>query len=91
MNKSAYLVVTSAIAIDGTIAKPGTLVEVTDAEARNLLARGKARVATEKDGAPAPDDTAGTAEGEGTEAAAADDQAKAADAPAKTTRAKANQ
>lgn len=56
MNKaplSVFLVITSAIVIDGAIAKAGSLVEVSDTEARNLLHRGKARVATDEDAAKA--------------------------------------
>jgi ribosomal protein L9 len=43
------LKLTSAIALDGKIFRPGTLVEVTDNEAKNLLQRGKAVLATEAD------------------------------------------
>lgn len=53
MNKSIFLVLTSAIAIDGAIARAGSLVEVSELEAKNLLHRGKARLATAEDGAPA--------------------------------------
>lgn len=54
---SVFLVIVSAVAIDGNIATAGTLVEVTDAEARNLLHRGKARLATAEDGVPEGDET----------------------------------
>lgn len=50
---SVFLVLTSALVIKGAICRAGTLVEVTEAQAVNFLQRGKARLATEKDGAPA--------------------------------------
>lgn len=40
------LKLTSAIAVDGEILKAGRLVQVTDSEAKNLLGRGKAVLAT---------------------------------------------
>lgn len=39
--KSVLLKLTSAIVISGAIAKAGEVVEVTELEAKNLLARGK--------------------------------------------------
>lgn len=39
--KSVLIKLTSAIAIAGSIAKAGEVVEVTELEAKNLLARGK--------------------------------------------------
>lgn len=39
--KSVLIKLTSAIAIAGAIAKAGEVVEVTELEAKNLLARGK--------------------------------------------------
>lgn len=39
--KSVLLKLTSAIVISGSIAKAGEVVEVTELEAKNLLARGK--------------------------------------------------
>lgn len=48
--KSVFLVVTSALAIAGSIAAPGDLIEVSEAEAVNFLNRGKARLATAEDG-----------------------------------------
>lgn len=56
MSKSIFLVLTSAIAIDGGICKKDALVEVSELEAKNLLHRGKARLATADDGAPANGD-----------------------------------
>jgi hypothetical protein len=47
--KSVTLKLTSAIAMDGEIYRAGSLVEVTDADARNLLHRGKAVLATADD------------------------------------------
>lgn len=54
--KSVFLVLTSAIAIDGQICRKGSLVEVSDLEARSFLHRGKARLATAEDGAPEEDE-----------------------------------
>lgn len=48
--KSVFLVLTSAIGLDGVIAKAGDLIEVAEQEAAGLLARGKARLATAEDG-----------------------------------------
>lgn len=76
MKDSVFLVIESAVVIDGQIASKGALVEVTDTEARNLLARGKARVATEADGAPDAEPAADTA-GQG------EAETKPADKPAK--------
>ena len=50
--ESVFLKLTSAIAIDGAVVRAGSLVEVTQAEAKNLMHRGKAVLATERDGAP---------------------------------------
>lgn len=47
--KTIWLKVTSAIVVGGDIAKPGELVEVTQTEAKNLLHRGKAELATAED------------------------------------------
>ncbi len=52
MSQNVYLVVTSAFVLAGDIVTPDMLVEVTDSEARNLLSRGKARLATADDGVP---------------------------------------
>lgn len=46
--KSVLLKLTSAIAISGAIAKAGEVVEVTESEAKNLLARGKAKLHDEQ-------------------------------------------
>lgn len=48
MNKSVVLKVTSAFLVGGQVAKAGELVEVTMAEAKDLLHRGKATLATSK-------------------------------------------
>lgn len=47
--KTAHLKLTSAIAFGGTIQRAGTIVEVSESEARNLLDRGKAVLATADD------------------------------------------
>lgn len=56
MNKTIFLILTSAIAIEGGICRAGELIEVDEREARNLLHRGKARLATAEDGAPVDDE-----------------------------------
>lgn len=43
---SVTLKVTSAFLVGGALARPGELVEVTVSEAKDLLARGKAELAT---------------------------------------------
>jgi len=57
--ESVFLKLTSAIAIDGAVVRAGSLVEVTQTEAKNLLHRGKAVLATERDGAPVAGDDDG--------------------------------
>lgn len=52
--KSYILKLTSAVAIDGQIARAGSLVELDEATAKNLLHRGKAVLATEEDGVEQP-------------------------------------
>lgn len=54
--QSVFLVLTSALVIDGEVIRAGTLVEVSEREAKNFLHRGKARLATEADGAPKSDE-----------------------------------
>lgn len=49
--KTVTLKLASAIAIDGDVVKRGSLVEVDEALAINLLNRGKAELATAEDGA----------------------------------------
>lgn len=46
--KSVLIKLTSAIAISGAIAKAGEVVEVTELEAKNLLARGKGKLNAEQ-------------------------------------------
>lgn len=48
--KTVTLKLASAIAIDGDVVKRGSLVEVDEALAINLLNRGKAELATDEDG-----------------------------------------
>lgn len=48
MPGSYVLKLTSAIVIDGEVMKSGALVEVTEAEAKNLLSRGKAELHSEQ-------------------------------------------
>lgn len=50
--ETVFLKVSSAFLVGGQLAKAGEVVEVTKAEAKDLLARGKAVVAT---GADAPE------------------------------------
>lgn len=54
--KSYVLFLTSAIVVDGGIVKAGQLVELSEPEAKNLLSRGKARLATADDGYEGADD-----------------------------------
>lgn len=54
--KSYVLKLTSAVAIDGAIMRAGGLVEVSEAEAKNLLHRGKAVLATIEDGVDQQED-----------------------------------
>lgn len=54
--KSYVLKLTSAIVVDGGIVKAGQLVELSEAEAKNLLSRGKAVLATAADGYEGHDD-----------------------------------
>lgn len=49
MSDTIFLKVTSAFLVGGEVAKIGEIVEVTQAEAKDLLARGKAEVATAND------------------------------------------
>lgn len=65
--KSVFLVITSAIVVDGQIAGKDAIVEVTEAEAKNLLGRGKARLATVDDVPELADLAAGNEGGEGEE------------------------
>lgn len=46
--KSVLIKLTSSIAIAGAIAKAGEVVEVTELEAKNLLARGKGKLNDEQ-------------------------------------------
>lgn len=48
--KNYVLKLTSAIVVDGEIIRAGNLVELSEAEAKNLLGRGKAVLATAADG-----------------------------------------
>lgn len=49
MPDSVYLKVTSAFLIGGEIARKGEIVEVSNVEAKDLLSRGKATLATSED------------------------------------------
>lgn len=51
MTKNITIKVTSAFVVRGEIAMPGTLVEVSIDDAKDLLHRGKAELATEADAA----------------------------------------
>lgn len=44
MSNSIVLKLTSAIVVDGEVMKKGSLIEVSEAEAKNLLHRGKAEL-----------------------------------------------
>ena len=58
--KSYVLKLTCALAIDGQIYKAGSLVEVSEAEAKNFLHRGKAVLATAEDGVELQEAQTGT-------------------------------
>lgn len=60
MKQGIFLVLLAAVGLDGALCAAGSLVEVTDTEARNLLHRGKARLATAEDmpAQPADEDEA---------------------------------
>lgn len=64
MTKSVFLKVSSAFLVGGAIAKTGEIVEVTESEAKDLLQRGKATLATASD---APEQAADDAEQTGDE------------------------
>lgn len=55
--KTVILKLASAIAIEGEVVKRGSLVEVDEALAINLLNRGKAVLATAEDGVDLDDET----------------------------------
>lgn len=48
--KTYILKLTSALVISGVVCRAGELVEVSELEAKNFLARGKAELATVEDG-----------------------------------------
>lgn len=48
--KSFYLVVLSAFLLDGAMVRAGDIIEVPGDDAKDLLRRGKARLATADDG-----------------------------------------
>lgn len=56
MKDNVYLVATSAFMVAGSMILADDIVEVSDSEARDLLSRGKARVATAEDGVPQDDE-----------------------------------
>ncbi len=58
MTKSVFLKVSSAFLVGGTIAKTGEIVEVSEGEAKDLLQRGKATLATAADAPAQPADDA---------------------------------
>ncbi len=49
MTKSVFLQVSSAFMVGGQIAKAGDIVEVSEGDAKDILHRGKATLATETD------------------------------------------
>ena len=54
MSKSVFLKVSSAFMVGGHIAKTGEIVEVSEGEAKDLLQRGKAILATAADAPEQP-------------------------------------
>ena len=89
MSKTVFLKVSSAFLVGGQLAKAGEIVEVTGTEAKDLLARGKATVATVAD-APVDQeqeqeqaqDEAQQPEGEAAAKVAAEEHAAAEEKPA---------
>ena len=82
MSKSVFLKVSSAFLVGGHIATVGEIVEVSEAEAKDLLQRGKASLATAHD-APEqehqePEQTGDETEQTGDEAEQQGEQADAA-------------
>lgn len=67
LQKTHLLVLTAAVAIAGTICRAGEVVEVTDGEAKDLLFRGRAKLATADDETTAAVVSAGAAAGESRE------------------------
>ncbi len=59
MSKNYVLKLTSALVISGVVCRAGELVEVSELEAKNFLARGKAELATVEDGAEEDQDEPG--------------------------------
>lgn len=55
MKDNVFVVCMSAFMLAGDMVVPGEIAELTDSEARNLLGRGKVRVATADDGVPQDD------------------------------------
>ena len=56
MSKTYIVRLTSALVISGIVCRSGELVEVSELEAKNFLARGKAELATAEDGIDADQD-----------------------------------
>lgn len=52
MKDNVFVVCMSAFMLAGEMVVPGEVAELTDSEARDLLGRGKVRVATADDGVP---------------------------------------
>ncbi len=52
MSGTYILKLTSAIAVEGEVMKAGSLVEVSEIEAKNLMSRGKAELHSEQKDAP---------------------------------------
>ncbi len=57
MTKSVFLKVSSAFMVGGQIAKAGDIVEVSEGDAKDLLHRGKATLATAADSPQDEDQT----------------------------------
>ncbi len=86
MSDSVFLKVTSAFLVAGEIAKVGEIVEVSHGEAKDLLQRGKAVLATADD-APAveaAEETPAPADSDPVDPVAQVDAAETADKPAAT-------
>lgn len=88
MKDNVFVVCMSAFMLAGEMVVPGEVAELTDSEARDLLGRGKVRVATAEDGV-AENETPAQHDADALEAAAATATAEAAALQAKADEAEA--
>lgn len=82
MTKSVFLKVSSAFLVGGTIAKTGEIVEVSEGEAKDLLQRGKAILATADDAVQPGEESEQTGQEPEQDADGAEQNADEAEQPA---------